>query len=470
MPKNKKLKIKQKQRQKQNQTVIVKVDNSRKTIRKGDTQPTKPKLQQPIIINNQQPYLHPGMYQHMFPQPQVNKITPPVTNPPVVTAPEQPSRSNIDDAINAFSKTNDDRFKTLQEQLNTMNDNFKQASKSIVERINQPQPSFNQQPEFNSTPHHQQTKTPKPDKTIIINDSPFVSSTPSRGISQLRTYTSVNKTVEPLKPTYYVPGTTSKTDNNMNRLPDSLPYNNGSTPYKSDFTNEIDNVLNEPFKTAKIDSNSQQNRQFNAPKIVPPLLLSSSFKQGSTSQLDAYLQQVDKKNKIQTEDEKIAKFKQEELDALDAQTVPDTKPVEIKKVDEEPNEPKNDIKNKFKIIERIEDGTGTHKEAELTTCPYCGYSSDNKSNVFRHMRTIHIAKGSDTILKDSDGNPIKHRNDNVYERKLKDGSKALTFPETIVERAVAKKQKLYEQLDLKMTTEAKLEKAREAKRNKAINK
>ncbi len=417
MPKNKKLKIKQKQRQKQNQTVIVKVDNSRKTIRKGDTQPTKPKLQQPIIINNQQPYLHPGMYQHMFPQPQVNKITPPVTNPPVVTAPEQPSRSNIDDAINAFSKTNDDRFKTLQEQLNTMNDNFKQASKSIVERINQPQPSFNQQPEFNSTPHHQQTKTPKPDKTIIINDSPFVSSTPSRGISQLRTYTSVNKTVEPLKPTSYVPGTTSKTDNNMNRLPDSLPYNNGSTPYKSDFTNEIDNVLNEPFKTAKIDSNSQQNRQFNAPKIVPPLLLSSSFKQGPTSQLDAYLQQVDKKNKIQTEDEKIAKFKQEELDALDAQTVPDTKPLEIKKVeDDKPvRDTKADLmKGKF------------NNYAEEGICPVCSIRYENKDGVHKHLIKHHKAVPDDKDVFVENGKTYKtHRQrDTII---TNDGKKSYKF-------------------------------------------
>lgn len=488
MPKNKKLKIKQKQRQKQNQTVIVKVDNSRKTIRKGETQP-KPKLQQqPIIINNQQPYLNPGMYQNMFPQPQpqATKITPPITNPPAVPAPEPPSRSNVDDAINAFSKTNDDRFKTLQEQLNTMNDNFKQASRNIVERLNQPQSSFN------STPN-QQTTPPKPDKTILINDTPLVSSTPSKGISQLKTYTSVRKTVEPPRPTSYVPGTTSKADNDINRLPETLPYSNGSTPYKSEFTtymdnqfNELDQMLNEPFQTAKIDGNSQQNRQFTTPKVLPPLLTNSSTKQGPSSQLDAYMQQVDRKTKKQTDDEKIAKYNQEELDALDAQTVPDTEPMEIKKVEDNNNDDKISERNKLKI----EDATGPNREAEIYICPYCGFQpqpSDNdpdpvktmKGTLFEHMKKLHTATESDMELKDKDGNIVKHRGENVYIHKVKrgplSGQTYNAYPKEIVDRAISNKQALFNELGLKKTKAESASIARGArgekeKRNKATNK
>jgi len=475
MPKNKKLKIKQKQRQKQNQTVIVKVDNSRKTIRKGDTPPKQPKPPQPpIIINNQQPSFHPSMYQNMFPQPQANKNitinTPPIniTSPPAVPAPEPPSRSNVDDAINAFSKTNDDRFKTLQEQLNTMNDNFKQASRNIVERLNQPQSSFN------STPN-QQTTPPKPDKTILINDTPLVSSTPSKGISQLKTYTSVRKTVEPLRPTSYVPGTTSKADNDINRLPETLPYSNGSTPYKSEFTtymdnqfNELDQMLNEPFQTAKIDSNSQQNRQFTTPKVLPPLLTSSSIKQGPSSQLDSYMQQVDRKNKKQTEDDKMAENYQEQVYAMDAKVEPN------QQVDDGKN-PEGDsfVPTPLKYRRRLEEATGQNKEAELYNCPYCGYqSSGDFSNLKTHMRTHIIDTAKDKPLKDEDGNITTYRGKEVYYR-TRGQNVTQTFDKSIIENAIENKKRLKNEMFPPLSQEEKTKRQREgkeAKRNKATNK
>jgi hypothetical protein len=313
MAKNKKLKVKQKQKQRQNQTVIVKVDNSRKTIRKGDIQPKQPKPPQPpIIINNQQPAYNP----YMMNQPQqprnITVNTPPVniTNPPNTTQ----QRNNVDDAINAFSKTTDEKFKTLQEQLTTMNNNFRQASNNIMERINPQSYNNNDSVEEQSIPtppRPQPTPQPKPSKTIIINDEPpktpqqtppqYISSTPIRAIQQLRQ------------------NPQTKESPALNLFDKDLE--------------DIDNYIADIYKNPIINPNAQTNKTFVSPKIVSNP--SSSVSYGSSTQLDKYLQlQYDKREKDKDTDTKTADFLQNQMYETEPE-VETEQPTEIKKDDTE---------------------------------------------------------------------------------------------------------------------------------------
>ncbi len=470
MAKNKKLKLKQKQKQKQNQTVIVKVDNSRKTIRKGDTQPKQPKPpQQPIIINNQQPAYNPYMMNYQQPQ-QPRNITvnsPPIniTNPPIISP---PIRNNVDDTINAFSKTTDEKFNTLQEQLNMMNNNFRQASNNIMEKINPQSYNNNDSVQEQSTitppltpqPIPQPKATPKTPKTIIINDEPpkqqspsqYISSTPIRAIQQLR------QTPQP------------KESPGMNTFEKEL--------------DEIDNLIADNYKNPVINPQSQNNKQFNTPKIVPTTNNSFIVPYGSsTSQLDSYLQAQYKKREKDINnntDTKIADFLQNEIISLDSKTEPEP-PIEI-------TEKKFDTVDEDKISERnkirIEDATGPNREAEIYNCPYCSFKpqpgqneakaiDQMKSNLFRHMRSAHeVDSTHDKFKRDADGNKIMHRGEYVYIKKTRLGNVYNSYEKNIVEAAIANKQKLFHELGLRKTkaevsaiaTAAKVE-----KKNKAIN-
>lgn len=456
MAKNKKLKLKQKQKQRQSQTVIVKVDNSRKTIRKGDSQPKQPRPPQPpIIINNQQPAYTPYVPSQpsLFPQPSKTATTTATTT----------ATPNIDDAINAFSKKNDEKLNTLQEQLAGMNDNFKQASRELLERMNrkptnsEPIPQASQPEEETPTdiPIREGRKSSssaqaKPNKVIIIDDAPPPAPTILRQEDKLLVQSTPVKTVQNMK-SFKIGARTVGADNDK---------------ALQDFPNGLLSTLNPSYNKLPdglpIQAQSDKSSVFNRPKLIDNgkadpeennIVKALTFK----SPLPA----IKKAN----EGDNIAEFLQNQMYAVEPETEKE-QPIEIKKPDAEPEPPKNDLKNRFELMTRIEDATGQYKEAELNTCPYCGYTTDTKSNLFRHMRSVHTIQGNDTIARDDSGKKIKHRGNYVYQRKLKDGSTVYTFPSEDVEKAVANKQQLFNELDLKMTTEAKLSKAREAKAEK----
>lgn len=452
MAKNKKLKLKQKQKQKQkqSQTVIVKVDNSRKTIRKGDTQPKQPKPSQPpIIINNQQPYMNP--YNFIPPQPSLfqSQATPQATKTTTTT-----TNNNVDDAINAFSKTNEDRFKTLQEQLNTMNDNFRQASRNIMERIDpqsynkddsvQQQSTTTTQPSISirSIPVPPVPPTPttkKPSKVIIIDDNEnkqqlnpqynMTGLTPSRTAIELRktpsrTESDLTKQLEEspyTKRFSRTPVTVNNTQNEINKLPSTLPDINLPKETQLNFLDkdmeELDQMLNSisPYQTPKLTQ--QNNKQYSTPKLLPYNPSESSY--GPSSQLDSYLRQVDKQTEKQIKaDEKLSKFKQEELDALEAQTVPDTEPLEIKKPDQD-DKPVRDTKKdlmKGKFNNYAEEGI----------CPVCSAQYESKDAVHKHLIKHHKANPDDKDVFVENGKTYKtHRQrDTII---TKDGKKSYKF-------------------------------------------
>jgi hypothetical protein len=405
MAKNKKLKVKQKQKQRQNQTVIVKVDNSRKTIRKGDTQPKQPKPPQPpIIINNQQPAYNP----YMMNQPQqprnITVNTPPVniTNPPNTTQ----QRNNVDDAINAFSKTTDEKFKTLQEQLTTMNNNFRQASNNIMERINPQSYNNNDSVEEQSIPtppRPQPTPQPKPSKTIIINDEPpktpqqtppqYISSTPIRAIQQLRQ------------------NPQTKESPALNLFDKDLE--------------DIDNYIADIYKNPIINPNTQTNKTFVSPKIVSK---PSSTSYGSSTQLDKYLQlQYDKREK---ENDTVAEFLQNEMYA-NASKAEDIKEknaeqqIEVKK----PNIEDKPIRDSKSDLQK-----GIYANVyEKAICPICSKQYASKSVVHDHLNNHHKMPENKKDVYVRDG--VQYKTHTEREKIVKeDGTKNYKFTSTEYEQ------------------------------------
>lgn len=509
MAKNKKLKIrrptkrqvkkvskvlKENEKSIDNKNIIV-IDNSKKSIRSGDTQPKQPKPPQPpIIINNQQPYMNP--YNFIPPQPSLFQSQ--ATSQATKTTTATTTNNNVDDAINAFSKTNEDRFKTLQEQLNTMNDNFRQASRNIMERIDpqsynkddsvQQQSTTTTQPSINirsiPVPPTPPTPTPKkPSKVIIIDNNEnkqqlnpqynMTGLTPSRTAIELRktpsrTQSELAKMIEESPNTVRfsrAPVTVNNTSSSINKLPSTLPDINPPKETQLNFLDkdmeELDQMLNSisPYQTPKLTQ--QNNKEYSTPKLLPYNPSESSY--GPSSQLDSYLRQVDKQTEKQIKaDEKLSKFKQEELDALEAQTVPDTEPLEIKK----PEQDESVIPTPSKYRKRIEEATGPNKEAELYSCPYCGYKSNGHfQNLLDHMETHIVNIDKDKPLKDESGNITTHRGKDVYYRK-RGQNVTQTFDKSIIDYAIENKKKLKKEMFPELTQEEKTKRQQEGKAKK----
>ena len=393
--------------QSQTGTIVVQVDNSKKSVRTGDSQPKpKPQQQQPIIINNQQPLFNPylmNQQQQQTQQPRnITVNTPPVniTNPPNTTQ----QRNNVDDAINAFSKTTDEKFKTLQEQLTTMNNNFRQASNNIMERINPQSYNNNDSVEEQSIPtppRPQPTPQPKPSKTIIINDEPpktpqqtppqYISSTPIRAIQQLRQ------------------NPQTKESPALNLFDKDLE--------------DIDNYIADIYKNPIINPNAQTNKTFVSPKIVSNP--SSSVSYGSSTQLDKYLQlQYDKREKDKDTDTKTADFLQNQM----YETEPEVETEQLTEIK------KDDIEDKPVRDSKSDLQKGIYANVyEKAICPICSKQYASKSVVHDHLNNHHKMPENKKDVYVRDG--VKYKTHTERETVIKeDGKKTYKFVPTEYEQ------------------------------------
>jgi hypothetical protein len=387
MAKNKKLKqkLKQKQKQKQNQTVIVKVDNSRKTIRKGDTQPKQPRpITQPIII--QQPsIINPALYQQMTPKQNIPN-----------NQPTQQNRNNVDDAINAFSRTNEERFNNLQTQLQGMNDNFRRASMEMMDRID----SSNNTSRFNppSSPIYDEslfsppdeerpirqakrssTTIPPPSKIIDVKveepQQPIVSSTPSKAVQQIKRFQSDIKVINT---NGYGATTVIKRD----RIP-----NNEDNLFSRPKLLPLDHTKAEP-------QGDQISRALTYASPLPPIRATI---EETESAIAEYLQGQMYQN---NPDETVVESKEKQL--------------ELKKPDAEDKPPRNAQSDLMRGIyqNKVEEGI----------CPLCAkqfQGKNAKNNAQAHMREHHIENPS----KDFEGNDGKKYRNHLEVYTDKNGSR-----------------------------------------------
>jgi len=144
-----KTKNKQKQKQKQSQRVVVNIDNSKKTVRRRDTerQPQQPRVGTTIINNIPQPQ---PIYQQQQPQVQPN-IAIPQPNITIFNKPNPPIPQPVQPQIN--QNYYDEQFDRMNTNINNLNNRFNQHAGNIMGRLNQLNPTQNfvyvqpQQPE-----------------------------------------------------------------------------------------------------------------------------------------------------------------------------------------------------------------------------------------------------------------------------------------------------------------------------------
>lgn len=129
-----KLKNKQKQKQKQSQRVVVNIDNSRKTIRRKESerQPQQPRVGTTIINNIPAPIYQQQQPSLSNPQPNQNIFRQPA--PPVPPVPQQPQINQ-----NYY----DEQFDRINTNINNLNNRFNQHAGNLLNRINNLQPTQN---------------------------------------------------------------------------------------------------------------------------------------------------------------------------------------------------------------------------------------------------------------------------------------------------------------------------------------
>lgn len=386
--------------QSQTGTIVVQVDNSKKSIRSGDSQPKQPRpSQQPVIINNQQPsYLNPSFLQQLL-QPQANKNitinTPPVNiatnNPQSVQsepAQQQQQQSNINDAINAFSQKNDERFKTLQDQLSGMNDNFRQGFNYLDSvRKRQPEPSIREEtptPPIREARRTQQTPSVNPRKVIVVDEAKppqtpsiqpqrdtqmVVSSTPSKAVAQMKVIHSDIKKFDPR---------TGRTEIIKNTIP-PMTY---QIPYESIFNKPklyIDNGKAEPE-----ENKIAQTLTFKSP--LPPI----------------------KQRAVEGDD--IANYLENQ--------------VYSPKKEEPPQEQQ--------LVE--DDKPLGDSQADINVCPVCSKRYENKDAVHKHLIRHHKADPNDKEAFIKDGKTYKTHTQRDTVISSKDGKKSYKFIPTDYEQ------------------------------------
>ncbi len=423
MSKKQNTKNKLKQKQKQKQTVIVKIDNSKKTIRTNkpsQPQPQQPRYNTPQVIyqpmpqypqypqtpqnpqqqpqnitihppninvhpptiNNTQPNInvHPPNINVHPPNinvhpPTINNTQPNINiNPPNITTniTQPPQANDYNNLVNSFLKKNEEFKNNISEEVKNLNSAFKTGY------------TLAQQPQ---TPQ----RIPNPNKIIILDNNeitqtPIVSNNPMKAIKQL----------------------------------------------KQEPNQEV------PVRQISISKSYNTNSEFKTPKLIPQ---KDDFETGKLS--------LEYKPNLTAFDENIASLRQTELNYLD-----EKKPDENKKSD-------SDIANENKL--KVFNGEDIRTKEN---CPFCGFYSDTKSNLIRHIKDVHTAKGTDIVKKDNNGNNVKFNGSDVYTRKSRNGETYDTFDNTVINQAVQNKQNLFESAGLRMTTAQKTEKAREAKANK----
>jgi hypothetical protein len=143
-----KLKNKQKQKQKQSQRVVVNIDNSKKTVRRRDTErQQQPRVGTTIINNIPQPPIY--QQQPQFNQPSIVNPQPNTTifKQPTPPIPVPPTPTQINQSYY------DEQFSRINSNINNLNNRFNQHAGNILSRMNNLNPTQNfvyvqpQQPE-----------------------------------------------------------------------------------------------------------------------------------------------------------------------------------------------------------------------------------------------------------------------------------------------------------------------------------
>ena len=135
-----KIKNKQKQKQKQSQRVVVNIDNSKKTLRRRNTESAQqPRLGTTIINNIPQPQ---PIYQQQSQPPSIANPQPNITifnkpNPPIPQPIPQPTTPQINQ--NYY----DEQFDRLNSNINNLNNRFNQHAGNLLGKINSLNPTNN---------------------------------------------------------------------------------------------------------------------------------------------------------------------------------------------------------------------------------------------------------------------------------------------------------------------------------------
>lgn len=133
-----KIKNKQKQKQKQSQRVVVNIDNSKKTVRRRNTerQSQQPRVGTTIINNIPQP--QPIYQQQSQVQPNIAIPQPNIT---IFNKPNPPIPQPIQPQIN--QSYYDEQFDRMNTNINNLNNRFNQHAGNIMGKLNQLNPTQN---------------------------------------------------------------------------------------------------------------------------------------------------------------------------------------------------------------------------------------------------------------------------------------------------------------------------------------
>ncbi len=519
MAKRKIIKIKNRNKQSQKNSIVIKVDNSKKTIRRGDSRPQQqPIRQQPIII--QQPsnnMLNPYMmnnYSHpqpninitnlnpTHPQPNINVSNTNPTHPqPNInvsnTNPTHPQPNinvsspfpatpqhtiNVDDVINRFKKDNDEKFNSFHSKLNDLNENFQIAAK----RLNEYKLSNDFSNKINSyTPPPKPItilKTPNPEENM-----PIISSSPVKAIQELRNNHNVSK-----------PTIKTKTENEDEELKKLSIHHyiddNPPITRKANYTRQ-----EELYRSRNNLYDPNNNNQFERPKIITDQpktksliqqSLDSNYDEGISPMYNLFDEDI--KPAVEEEVKPIEEVKQQKNEISSKEPEPNDN-IKNDVVEQIPNDEKtkeiiktmrfydsgfkkiisnyNDLKNKTQPGEQIDKTNDPIPETDYLHCPFCSFStygqsvtmSNKKSNLLGHITKVHTmdGKNNDKYIKlkdDFEGYPmyLKKTNTNTYP----------VFPPEFVNMTVEQKSKL---LNFKYPSKDVAQKLKDAREQKSIN-